>query len=65
MALPLVFSCEAAFLLDAMAALPRKWVREGESGISYSLVIGAVFVSFSIALASSCRRAVMGAGLVV
>jgi hypothetical protein len=23
------FSCEAAFLLDAMAALPRKWVSDG------------------------------------
>jgi hypothetical protein len=23
------FSCEAAFLLDAMTALPRKWVSDG------------------------------------
>ncbi len=38
---------------------------QGEAKIAYSVMIGAVFVSFSIALASSCRRAVMGAGSLV
>ena len=32
------FSCEAAFLLDAMAALPRKWVSDGAPTLPWKTI---------------------------